>query len=117
MVGQIRRMTALGPLQAIRYVVQAESKEQHALKLMVTHAGKTFAGHVERPVLGDRRACAQSITIGQQEREAGRMVGAEYPDVGIEIVGHGIPLRWLTVEHLTLFALQKANWPTYNPLI
>jgi hypothetical protein len=33
------------------------------------------------------------------------MVGAEYPDVVIEIVGHGISLRWLTVEQHTLFAL------------
>jgi hypothetical protein len=33
------------------------------------------------------------------------MVGLEYPDIAIEIVGHGIPLRWLTVEHPTLFAL------------
>jgi hypothetical protein len=57
------------------------------------------------------------VTIGQQEREAGWMIGLEYPDVGIEIVGHGIPLGWLTVEQHTLFALQKANWHTCKPLI
>jgi hypothetical protein len=85
-VGQIRRMAALGPLTAVLCPVQAESMEQHVLKPMVAHAGKTFAGHVERPVPGDRRAFAQSVTIGQQEREAGRMIGAEYPDVAIEII-------------------------------
>jgi hypothetical protein len=31
--------------------------EQHELKLMVAHAGKTLAGHVERPDLFQPQEC------------------------------------------------------------
>lgn len=60
---------------------------------------------------------AQSLTISQQESEAGRMVGTKHPDIGMEIVGHGMLRRLRTAGKYTHFSLRDANHAPGKPLI